>query len=706
MTSIYCSKGHENPLGSLFCRMCGEKLSSGSNIYQGMILGSRYRVIRELGHGGFGRTYLAEDINRFSEPCVLKEYAPAVQGTYALQKAEELFEREAGVLYKLQHPQIPKFRELFRANFGNKGHLFLVQDYVEGQTYHRLLDARKQQGSRFTEAEVLQLLVQLLPVLQYIHNCGVIHRDISPDNLMLRTSDQLPVLIDFGGVKQVAATVEFQLTQSGDAAPSAATRLGKVGYAPGEQMQLGTAAPHSDLYALGVTLLVLLTGKEPQEMVDQHTLAWHWRREVRLGPILSALLDRMLAQRVSDRYQSATEVMQALNLAPSAPISTLTQPPVNYNPPPPKTQATLAVAPAARSLAATPTYSTSLPVATRQRKPSGLGRILLLFLLVGVAGVGWGTHDRWLPLIGNHSGVEQPDQGDQAVEPGSDTSSQFPPEEQARKAALRDRRQALGVDYQFLIDLTNTTFYSRYPDQQGRTLSNGPEDAEWRSRWDATATELLDILEANLSGEARSKLGNYTETDREQWKNQVNQLNLGTRALYDLTDAKFLHLFPERQGEDFINRPIGQVWQAIALDQLRNLQSGSTLERVRFEPNAYSKQVSGTLQPGEGKAHIAGLSEGQLLRLNLQAPNQATQLSIYLPRPTQDNPFVLEDSSDVTWSGKLTQTGFYEFVVVSRASEPVDYQLNLAVDNITSTPAPEPTESPSTESDTEPSIKN
>ncbi|NET36996.1 MAG: serine/threonine protein kinase, partial [Cyanothece sp. SIO1E1] len=200
-----------------------------SGFYPGGVLGDRYRIVRELGQGGFGRTYLAEDINRFNEPCVLKEFVPQVTGAAALKKAEELFEREAKVLYQLQHPQIPRLRELFRVNLGGQGHLFLVQDYVEGPTYQALLNARQHQGLNFSEWEVIQLLRQLLPVLQYIHGMGVIHRDIAPDNLILRNQDQLPVLIDFGGVKQVATTVAQQLKPAGYNSNPGITRLGKVG---------------------------------------------------------------------------------------------------------------------------------------------------------------------------------------------------------------------------------------------------------------------------------------------------------------------------------------------------------------------------------------------------------------------------------------------------------------------------------------------
>ncbi|NJO76102.1 MAG: protein kinase [Leptolyngbyaceae cyanobacterium RM1_406_9] len=356
MSSIYCSQSHENPPGSRFCRLCGEKLAINTQeLYPGLAeatdttIGLRYRIKRQLGHGGFGRTYLAEDLNRFNEPCVLKEFAPQVHGTYALQKAEELFEREAGVLYKLQHPQIPRFRELFRADFEKQAHLFLVQDYVEGQTYRQLLEARKLQGMGFAEPEVMQFLIQLLPVLQYIHRAGVIHRDISPDNLILRYSDQLPVLIDFGGVKQVAAAVSQYVQENGQAQGQIAapeTRLGKIGYAPEEQMQLGRAYPHSDLYALAVTALVLLTGKEPQEFLGRSPRR-NWGEELNLSPTLSAVLERMRSPRPTDRYPSAEEVMQALGIVPVDLGYVQTQPPPSYIPPrlsDPETQGTVAIA--------------------------------------------------------------------------------------------------------------------------------------------------------------------------------------------------------------------------------------------------------------------------------------------------------------------------------------------------------------------------
>ena len=113
-----------------------------SLLIPGNVLGNRYEIVRELGRGGFGRSYLAIDLNKFGEKCVLKEFAPQVRGQAELVKAKELFEREAGVLYKLQHPQIPAFRELFRVSDGGSESLLLVQEYIEGETYLNKLNQR------------------------------------------------------------------------------------------------------------------------------------------------------------------------------------------------------------------------------------------------------------------------------------------------------------------------------------------------------------------------------------------------------------------------------------------------------------------------------------------------------------------------------------------------------------------------------------
>jgi serine/threonine-protein kinase len=268
----------------------------------GTVLQNRYRLIKILGQGGFGRTYLAEDLGRFKELCALKELIPSETGTYALEKSKELFQREAAILYQIQHPQVPQFR----ATFEQDQRLFLVQDYVEGKTYRALLDERKAASQTFSEAEVLQLLRQLLPVLAHLHIRGIIHRDISPENIILRESDAKPVLIDFGVVKELATRF-----QSPNITPQPTT-VGKLGYAPSEQLQTGRAYPSSDLYALAVTCVVLLTGREPQELFDDTQLSWNWRRWATVSSGLTQMLNRMLSYKPSDRYQSVADVAKAL----------------------------------------------------------------------------------------------------------------------------------------------------------------------------------------------------------------------------------------------------------------------------------------------------------------------------------------------------------------------------------------------------------
>lgn len=279
----------------------------------GSVLQNRYRVMQILGQGGFGRTYLAEDQRRFNELCAIKELILTVTGTQAWEKAQELFHREASILYQIEHPQVPKFRERFEQD----QRLFLVEDYVAGKTYRSLLADRQLVNQAFTETEVLQLLRSLLPVLQHIHDRGIIHRDISPENIILRDSDSQPVLIDFGVVKELATRI-----QSPDST-APITSVGKLGYASSEQMQTGRAYPSSDLFSLAVTAIVLLTGREPTDLFDETQLTWNWQRWVTVNPQFAEILNRMLNYAPGDRFQSATEVSQALHSVnqPHIPVS-------------------------------------------------------------------------------------------------------------------------------------------------------------------------------------------------------------------------------------------------------------------------------------------------------------------------------------------------------------------------------------------------
>jgi formylglycine-generating enzyme required for sulfatase activity/tRNA A-37 threonylcarbamoyl transferase component Bud32 len=297
---------YQNPQGTSFCQKCGGKI----------LLDDRYRPIKFLGEGGFGRTFQAVDEKRLNTPCVIKQFLPQQAGSAALQKATELFQQEAKRLQELgKHPQVPDLE----AFFSQDGRLYLVQDFIDGQN---LLEDFENQG-KLNEAQIRIILIELLPVLQFIHDNKVIHRDIKPENIIRSKNGKL-FLIDFGVSKETSGSI---LTRVG-------TTVGTLGYAPPEQLR-GVAYHNSDLYSLAVTCVRLLTGHFPKsdssdELFDTNTMEWQWRKYVSLSEELTTLLETMLQDIPAKRYQSATEVLAALTNQKTIVIST-PQLPANTN---------------------------------------------------------------------------------------------------------------------------------------------------------------------------------------------------------------------------------------------------------------------------------------------------------------------------------------------------------------------------------------
>jgi serine/threonine protein kinase len=275
-----------NPSGTNFCQKCGNKL----------LLGDRYRAGKILGQGGFGRTFEAVDEYKPSKPpCVIKQFYPQAQGTSSIQKATELFEREAVRLEQLgKHPQIPDLL----AYFSQDGQQYLVQQFIDGENLAKVLESQ----GYFSEAQIRNLLKNLLPVLEFIHSNQVIHRDIKPENIIQRQNGQL-VLVDFGAAKY-AIQAAFAVT---------GTVIGTAGYAAPEQVN-GKAIYPSDIYSLGVTCLYLLTEVEPFDLFDPSEFEWAWRKHLKksVSSELGEILDKMIQPAINKRYQSATEVLQAL----------------------------------------------------------------------------------------------------------------------------------------------------------------------------------------------------------------------------------------------------------------------------------------------------------------------------------------------------------------------------------------------------------
>jgi serine/threonine protein kinase, bacterial len=279
------------------------------------LLNDRYQIIRTLGSGGFGDTFLAEDTHLPSRRlCVVKRLRPIQANPQVNQLVQDRFQREAAILESLGsgHSQIPKLYAYFYSLTDQQ--FYLVQEWVDGETLSALV---VQQG-RLSELEVRQILISLLPVFDYVHSQGIIHRDVKPDNIIVRRSplvqaklstsqNQQPVLIDFGAVRETMA--------AGATAPGRSTSIviGTPGYMPSEQ-SVGRPVFSSDLYSLGMTAIYLLTGKRPHDFENNpHTSGLLWQADApATSPELVDILNKSIAFNPRDRYQTAGEFLAVL----------------------------------------------------------------------------------------------------------------------------------------------------------------------------------------------------------------------------------------------------------------------------------------------------------------------------------------------------------------------------------------------------------
>jgi len=271
----------------------------------GTLLAGRYQLLRGLGSGGFGQTYLAEDIKAKADEaapgilCVVKQLQPASQAPNFLHVARRLFETEVSTLETLgQHDQIPTLLDHFEADH----EFYLVQEFVDGRS---LKEEFKIKG-RFSEADVIDLLHQVLTILSFVHSQNVIHRDIKPDNLIRRQRDGKLVLIDFGAVKQIRTQL------SGPADTQLTVGIGTQGYTPCEQLA-GKPRFSSDLYALGMTAIHALSGESPSDWVDDpETTPLQWPTSVSVSPGLELFLRKLVQPSVYRRYGSAPAALADL----------------------------------------------------------------------------------------------------------------------------------------------------------------------------------------------------------------------------------------------------------------------------------------------------------------------------------------------------------------------------------------------------------
>jgi serine/threonine-protein kinase len=278
---------------------------------QGQLFHNRYEILRILGRGGFGITFLAKDATLPGNPlCVIKQLCPKVTNPRSLERARERFEKEAKILGQLgSHSQIPMLLDYFEVN----GEFYLVQEYIRGSTIAREI----RRHGRKDEAAVKQFLVEILPVLNYVHKNRVIHRDIKPQNLLRCDEDKRLVLIDFGAVKE-----ELIATGEVSTKTNSTNFVGTMGFAPPEQFTLRSVYS-SDIYALGVTCIYMLTAKAPLEFeYDHDTGEIAWQREVEVSEHFAQVLNKMLKMSLEERFKKADDVMWNLGMERHLPTLT------------------------------------------------------------------------------------------------------------------------------------------------------------------------------------------------------------------------------------------------------------------------------------------------------------------------------------------------------------------------------------------------
>ncbi|MBE9045729.1 protein kinase [Pleurocapsales cyanobacterium LEGE 10410] len=268
----------------------------------GQTIQGRYYVVRRLGRGGVGVTFLAQDRQCFDSPCVVKQLKPRSANPKTLKIARKLFNREAEIMNRLGHcDRIPRLL----AYFEQDRDFFLVQELIEGHELSKEIVA----GQPWSENKTIALLQEVLEVLLLVQQQRVVHRDLKPSNLMRRHQDNKIVLIDFGSVKLVS-------TQVVDIAGIKKTiAVGTKYYMPIEQ-KMGHPGFYSDIYALGIIAIQALTGKHPREFAIDSNGEIIWRNlldsQVDYQPLLLDILDKMVHYRYQERYAATGAVLSDL----------------------------------------------------------------------------------------------------------------------------------------------------------------------------------------------------------------------------------------------------------------------------------------------------------------------------------------------------------------------------------------------------------
>lgn len=550
----------------------------------GTLVFNRYRVVGLAGQGEFGLTYLTQDQKRFDELCILQEFTPLQQDPAGLERSRQYFHQEAALLYELQHPQLPHYRIMFI----HADRLYLVRDYIVGKSYSALLNERRTEGRAFSQVEVMQLLVQTLPVLAHLHQLGMMHENLSLQSIVVQREEHIPVLINLGIVKRL--TLQLQLHPVLPHTP-----IAKPGYAAPEQEKTGMAEPGSDIFGLGAIAVSLLLGKEPQESPQRWLKASNWETVTGVYPEFARILKRMLHPNPQKRFLSAPQVLRALEpiasiiaqvgvvdtrmpvLAVPAAPAPATPPLPAPAPPPPR---------AASALAAAPPKSRSRPPASRRPKTRAKAdfkasailvvSVALLVSVVSFRALSWVQAEPEKTPAPANTIASPADPGTSAASPAASPTPPSPPQMPTRETGATEATGGTGsvepaaeLNADFLSSITDELFYAKYPNLAGQKLTDDQQDLQ--NEWKAISADVSSKL-SGLSPEVRRKLGQYQRSDYDRWTAPDSGASLNSRELNVLVNNRFAELFPDQKGKSLNPQTFGQVWYALAEEELNKLK--------------------------------------------------------------------------------------------------------------------------------------
>jgi serine/threonine-protein kinase len=608
----------------------------------GQRLDDRYLIQLYLGANPPGQQYLAHDTHRFDEPCTITVLT-APPG----DKIGNSFKQRAEILYALDHPQIANFREFFA--LGTE--LYLVQDFIEGQSYLDLLKARRNQGKAFTELEVRQWCRQLLPVLHHLHNQKICHGQINLEHVVRRKVDALPVLVDFSHSQYYSDT-------------------------PGEDRR--------DLHSLALGAIALLTGEVSpnppwENLLSSVALSQEFRQLLLKLLTWPPLVDwPTLTDNLNDLPQNFSPTVGSFG--PQSPIPQATNGDVGQ--PTKRDQQTKEPSPPLAPQAPWPVhFSTTVKTMVRVDGLKGLAKksFILLGLMAIAMVMGWGAGQLWLQ--GQQRAMLQSLEPDK---PGDDAPAKTDLE---IKNEIRARRLNLGISpqrFQALVDdglAFQLNIDPREITSNINNTGNNNDEPLTLGTPEERMTMTIAVLDAldDLNRDAIRDFAQNNSGDRRRWIPQVNQLRLSSRSFYDLVNARFRHHLPMvspalLEEPEFEQRPLAQVWNAMAFDSLASLEDESHYQRLNFD-DTDQLNLSGTLEPGRGYAYAITIPPTEQFSLELNAPPSA-RLSFYPPTGPE---IILQNSAIHRWSGPTNQTGYYELVITSTAEEAIAFELELSI---------------------------